>query len=138
MVNRPAMFLLVGALATGPAFADTLNCVTLDGTTTVEADITFTPDRDGGTVNEVTVTDGDFVLSSNPAKGEGALDYSMIDYNHLEIQLTVPNVGPIGFTLNIVRTAHYVGPVGPDTDIVVAGVIGGVSIGTGIVVCTGW
>ena len=132
------MAVLLTAASAMPALADTLMCETLDGTTTVVADITFTADRAGGTVNEVTVTQGDFVLSSNPAMGEGALDYFKVEYDHLEIQLTLPNVGPIGFILHIVRTAHYVGAVGPDTDIVVAGVIGGASIGTGVVVCTGW
>jgi hypothetical protein len=105
--------------ATSPAFADTVRCVNADQSVKVAAEISFTAERDGGEVTLVEVATPHLTMSTGTAE---TLAVAEVTFDRIQIGLESPNVGPMTFVLDIVRTAESDGNGGPDTDVVVAGV----------------
>lgn len=102
---------------------------------TIAAEVSFTANRDGGTVDAVRVVTPYLVMST---AADETLAFSRVAYDRIEAGLESPGVGPMTLYLDIVRLAEADGNGGPDTDIVVAGVANVASVGTRTLECTGW
>ena len=130
------LFVIAGCIGNPlPAFADTLSCTNTDETVTVSAEIAFTTDRDAGQVTLVEVGTPHITMSTATTETLAVAD---VAFDRIQIGLESPNVGPMTFVLDVVRTAEYDGNGGPDTNVVVAGVANVASVGTAILTCQGW
>ncbi len=130
-----ALAVLPALLLATPAFAETVMCENMDGSTRVMLEIAFDGERDGGAVLSVEALNEDLTLSTT---GEETLAFADIAYDRLQIGLESPGVGPMTMTLDVIRGATYDGAGGPDTDVVAVGILAGYSFRPTIVECWGW
>lgn len=128
----PTLFCLAAGAVVA---ADTISCESLDGRVTADLDVAFASDKAGGSVVAVRAATPDFALSTD--EGE-TLAFSEVAYDRISAGLESPNVGPMTFTVDIVRTADALPGDGPESGVVVAGVARIAGFGTTILTCRGW
>ena len=127
------------AVAT-PAFADEIICVDPEHHLEIALDVDFNVERDGGTVTDVHAVTENFVLTTRPNEAERpeTIAFSNVAFDRIEVGLESFNVGPMTLTLDLVRAATYSPDGGPDSEVVVAGVVRYGTSSTATLVCTGW
>jgi hypothetical protein len=101
----------------------------------VSAEIAFMADRAAGQVTLVEVATPHITMSTADTE---TLAFAEVTFDRIQIGLESPNVGPMTFVLDVVRTAEFDGGGGPDTNVVVAGVANVASVGTTTLTCQGW
>jgi hypothetical protein len=141
---KPGAALLAFAMllaAAAPALGATINCESPDRSAIIELDVDFAADRQSGSVTRVRIETDVLVMSTVAGETDFApetIAYDSVAHDRIETGLESPNIGPLTFRLDIVRTADYQPDEEEDTDAVVAGVAYVRSAGTVTVICSGW
>lgn len=128
------------ALSAGPAMADTIRCESPDQAVSIDLDVDFDATREDGVATRVRYKSEDYVSSTDPSETEyepDTLAFSEVSYDRIQVGLESPNVGPMTFLMDIVRTYAPEPGDEPDKAVVIAGVAR-LSSQTVTLVCSGW
>ena len=138
VTSRALLLMLFCVASSAVNAADTITCKGLDRQVTAALDLTFTDDRNGGSVVGVRVQTPNFALSTTVDERTDTVAFSEVSYDRISAGLESHNTGPMTFTIDIVRTSDALPEDEPETEVVVAGVTRISGFGTAAVTCQGW